>query len=41
MKFKNPFPLLPPQSLKSCVSEGIQAIDERVAKQEDIRSKKV
>ncbi|XP_066467511.1 conserved oligomeric Golgi complex subunit 2 isoform X2 [Tiliqua scincoides] len=28
-------------SLKSCVSEGIRAIDERVAKQEDIRRKKM
>nr|XP_056708611.1 conserved oligomeric Golgi complex subunit 2 [Euleptes europaea] len=28
-------------SLKSCVSEGIQAIDERVSKQEDIRRKKM
>ncbi|KAJ6664626.1 hypothetical protein lerEdw1_006199 [Lerista edwardsae] len=28
-------------SLKSCVSEGICAIDERVAKQEDIRKKKM
>ncbi|XP_044276650.1 conserved oligomeric Golgi complex subunit 2 isoform X1 [Varanus komodoensis] len=28
-------------SLKSCVSEGIQAIDERLAKQEDIRRRKM
>ncbi|XP_053154239.1 conserved oligomeric Golgi complex subunit 2 isoform X2 [Hemicordylus capensis] len=28
-------------SLKSCVSEGIRAIDERVSKQEDIRRKKM
>ncbi|XP_033000145.1 conserved oligomeric Golgi complex subunit 2 isoform X1 [Lacerta agilis] len=28
-------------SLKSCVSEGIRAIDERVSKQEDIRAKKM
>ncbi|XP_061480457.1 conserved oligomeric Golgi complex subunit 2 [Rhineura floridana] len=28
-------------SLKSCVSEGIQAIDERLSKQEDIRRKKI
>lgn len=29
------------QSLKSCVSEGIQAVDDRMTKQEDIRRKKV
>ncbi|KAF1505067.1 Conserved oligomeric Golgi complex subunit 2, partial [Eudyptula minor novaehollandiae] len=28
-------------SLKSCVSEGIQAVDDRMTKQEDIRRKKV
>uniref|UniRef100_A0A8D0EAE5 Conserved oligomeric Golgi complex subunit 2 n=1 Tax=Salvator merianae TaxID=96440 RepID=A0A8D0EAE5_SALMN len=28
-------------SLKSCISEGIQAIDERTAKQDDIRRKKM
>lgn len=29
------------QSLKSYVSEGIQAVDDRMTKQEDIRRKKV
>lgn len=29
------------QSLKSCVSEGIRAVDDRLSKQEDIRRKKV